>query len=109
MAKRKPINRIVIAGAGVGVLLAVIVPVLIFIIGVGNDDILPQANADEFEIPFITPEQEEMNKDTLEEIADIIENPQGNVEIDPILLKQSEDCTTLIESASKPNSPDTIT
>ena len=90
-------------------LLAVIVPVLIFIIGVGNDDILPQANPDEFEIPFITPEQEEMNKDTLEEIADIIENPQGNVEIDPILLKQSEDCTTLIESASKPNSPDTIT
>ena len=109
MAKRKPINRIIIAGAGVGVLLAVIVPVMIFIIGVGNDNILPQANPDEFEIPFLTPEQEQMNEDTIEEIINIVENPEQNVEIDPVLLQQNEDCNALIISASEPNSPDTIT
>src|SRR3990172_9571067 len=109
MAKRKPINRIIIAGAGVGVLLAVIVPVMIFIIGVGNDNILPQANPDEFEIPFLTTEQEQMNEDTIEEIINIVENPEQNVEIDPVLLQQNEDCNALIISASEPNSPDTIT
>lgn len=108
MAK-KPINRIVIAGAGLGVLLAVIIPVLIFVVGVGNDKILPQANPDEFEIPFITPEDQEENKDKLEEIIDIIENPEDHIEIDPVLLKQNEDCNILIKSASEPNSLDTIT
>lgn len=109
MAKHKPINRIVVAGLAIGVLIAVIAPVMIFVFGVGESNILPQANPNQFKIPFITPEEEKMNKEILGEIKQIVDDPAPNIVIDPVLMKQYVDCNELILSASKQNSPDSIT
>lgn len=53
MAKHKPINQILIAGLGIGVMIAVIVPVMIFVFGVGFNT-LPQQPNQPFQIPIIS-------------------------------------------------------
>ena len=94
MAKHKPISRIVIAGLGIGVLLAVIVPVMIFVFGVGFD-VAPNFEK-EFEIPFITPEQEQVNQDIIKQIDEVISDPQINPENKPELIKVIADESTII-------------
>lgn len=109
MAKHKPINRIVIAGLGIGVLIAVIAPVMIFVFGVGNDNILPQSNPDQLEIPFVTPEQEQNNEQILQEIIEVIGEPEKVVMPDPVLVQAVSDCQALIFSSSQPNSVNVVT
>jgi len=75
MAK-KGVNRIAIAGLGIGVLIAVIVPVLFVVLGFDPSNIVQQvSDTDEFEIPFPLPPEEEVIILTDEELNDYLVDP----------------------------------
>lgn len=71
---KKGVNRIVIAGLGVGVLIAVIVPVVFVVLGFDSSNIAQQ-DTDEFEIPFTLPLEEEIIILTDEELNDYLVDP----------------------------------
>lgn len=82
MAKRS-ISRTIVAGAGIGVLIAVIFPVMVFVFGVGNPNVLPQdTDPDPFEIPVI-PQPD---------IDPIIENPELFCNIPQSELQKIAEC-----------------
>ena len=70
-------------------------------------NILPQSNPDEFTIPFITPEEQQMNKEILQEIKDVTVKPE--VEIDPELMQSNLDCIKLLQDASSGASQTIVT
>ncbi len=70
MAKKQKLSRGIVAGAGIGVLLIVIIPVLFFVFGVGNAEVLPQqTDPDPFEIPI---DQIDTNDEIIDEIDDVV-------------------------------------
>ncbi len=70
MAKKQKASRAIVAGAGIGVLLIVIIPVLFFVFGVGNAEVLPQdTDPDPFEIPI---DQIDTNDEIIDQIDDVI-------------------------------------
>lgn len=71
MAKKQKLSRIIIAGAGLGVLIAVIFPVMFFVFGVGNNNIHPQSTSNALEIPF-TNEDIKKNEQIVNDINNII-------------------------------------
>src|SRR3990172_4174788 len=94
MAKKKPINRIIVAGAGVGVLLAVIVPVMIYVFGLEitiNQQVSPEES---FTIPFPVIEENEIIPSP-ELIQETIDNGQNIDEIPNIPLVTEEELESI--------------
>ncbi len=80
MAKKHKANRIVTAGAGIGVLLIVIIPVMLFVTGIGFDFVAPQ-DADGLEIPVITPSEIQQIQKIIDEIRKISNEDLVNAQI----------------------------
>lgn len=74
--KKKGINNRVVAGIiGAIIILAVVVPVIFLVTGIGNSNVLPQDTTPELEIPFEKPELMLPPELTTDEIDELINNP----------------------------------
>ena len=98
MAKKKGATRILTGIAGIGVLIAVIIPVMFFVFGVGNAEVLPQeTDPDPFELPIPCLEGEIRASDgtCIEDIIPIIEEPDLFCSVEPQELQKIADCELL--------------
>jgi len=99
MAKKKGATRIITGIAGIGVLIAVIIPVMIFVFGVGNTEVLPQeTDPDPFEIliPCLEGEIRASDGTCIEDILPIIKEPTFDVcSVEPQELQKIADCELL--------------
>ncbi len=96
MAKKKGVSRIITGALGIGVLIAVIVPVMFFVFGVGNADVLPQdTNPDPFELPVVCPEGEILTSEGTCITIPPIEEPELFCTTEPEELQKIADCELL--------------
>ena len=107
MAKHKPISRIIVSAIAIGVLLATIVPVMVFIFGFGFD-IAPQTTPDaQFTIPF--PDLQEGEKiPSKETIENAIKNqiPIEDIPNIPIITdKELQDIEKVMNTTETSNDP----
>jgi len=102
MAKQK-ISRAIVAVFGIGVLIAVIVPVMLFVTGIGFDFVAPQ-DADGLEIPVLTPSEIQQIQKIIDEIRKISNEDLVNaqicleLELDPDFVGI---CDDLLQDAQK--------
>lgn len=92
---RKGTSRLIVAGAGIGVLIAVIIPVMIFVLGVGNPNVLPQdTDPDPFEIPITCLEGQMINSDGIcvPDFNEIIDEPELFCDIPESELQKIAEC-----------------
>jgi hypothetical protein len=100
MAKKKGASRIITGIAGIGVLIAVIIPVMFFVFGVGNADVLPQETDPEpFEVPIACLEGQIRTPEgtCIADITPIIEEPELFCEIPQSELQKIAECELLTQ------------
>jgi len=100
LTKKKGATRIITGIAGIGVLIAVIIPVMFFVFGVGNADVLPQETDPEpFEIPIACQEGQIRTPDgtCIADVIPIIEEPELFCSVAPTELQKIAECELLTQ------------
>ena len=70
MAKKQKASNLLVAGFGIGVLIAVIIPVMLVVTGIGFDFVAPQ-DAEGLEVPVITPSETQQIQVLIQRISEL--------------------------------------